>query len=147
QLEQPKRGRRAARFGGGLLTLASVLGLLTVVGSSCRTEPIPSEAPALGASLELAAGGVVLLGDDGEETTLMSNMPLPIGARLRTAAGARALIRLGDGTRVFMRDDTTVTLGDGLELESGHAWVEAPPLEQGQRASMHSCGAVQVAVS
>ncbi|HVI00028.1 MAG TPA: VIT domain-containing protein [Enhygromyxa sp.] len=144
--EHPRSGRRAARIGGSLLTLASVLGLLTVVASSCRTEPLPSQAPALGASLELAAGEVVLVGDGGD-TMLMSNTPLPIGARLRVGAGARALVRLGDGTRVFLRDNTTVTLGDALALESGHAWVDAPPLEQGQRAGVHSLGTVQVAVS
>src|SRR5690606_30326761 len=93
-----------------------------------------------------AAGEVVLVADDGE-STLMSNTPLPIGARLRTGAGARALVRLGDGTRVFLRDDTEVTLGDSLALESGHAWIDAPPLEQGQRAGVHALGTVQVAVS
>ncbi|HLT37456.1 MAG TPA: VIT domain-containing protein, partial [Enhygromyxa sp.] len=141
-----KRARRVSQIGGSLLTLAGVLGLLTIVASSCKTEPVPTEAPALGASLELAAGEVVLVADDGE-STLMSNTPLPIGARLRTGAGARALVRLGDGTRVFLRDDTVVTLGDALALESGHAWVDAPPLEQGQRAGVHTLGAVQVAVS
>lgn len=144
--QQPRRARRASRIGGSLLSLASVLGLLTVVASSCRTEPLPTEAPALGASLELAAGEVVLIGD-GDETLLMSNTPLPIGARLRTGEGARALVRLGDGTRVFLRDNTEVTLGDGLALESGHAWIDAPPLEQGQRAGLHTIGTVQVAVS
>jgi Ca-activated chloride channel family protein len=144
-VERPK-ARRVSQIGGSLLTLAGVLGLLTIVASSCKTERVPTEAPALGASLELAAGEVVLVGDNGE-TMLMSNTPLPIGARLRTGAGARALVRLGDGTRVFLRDGTTVTLGDALALESGHAWVDAPPLEQGQRAGVHMLGTVQVAVS
>jgi Ca-activated chloride channel homolog len=145
-IPQPRR-RRASRIGGSILALASTLGLLTIVASSCRTEPIPTEAPALGASLELAAGEVVLVTESGDEVALLSNTPLPIGAALRTGAGARALVRLGDGTRVFLRDGTRVTLGDGLRLESGHAWVDAPPLEQGRRAAVHSCGAVQVAVS
>ncbi|MFO7564177.1 MAG: VIT domain-containing protein [Enhygromyxa sp.] len=145
-VEQPRRARRASQIGGSLLSLAGILGLLTIVSSSCKTERVPSEAPALGASLELASGEVVLVGDEGE-TLLMSNMPLPIGARLRTGVGARALVRLGDGTRVFLRDDTEVTLGDALALESGHVWIDAPPLEQGQRAGVHSLGTVQVAVS
>ncbi|PRQ03024.1 Vault protein inter-alpha-trypsin [Enhygromyxa salina] len=129
-----------------MIVLASVLGLLGVVSSSCQTEEIPSEAPSLGASLELASGEVELIGDEGE-TTLLSNTPLPLGATLRTGTGARALVRLGDGTRVFLRDETTVTLTDGLELTSGQAWIEAPPIEQGQRGVSHTLGAVQVSVS
>ncbi|PRP93709.1 VIT domain-containing protein [Enhygromyxa salina] len=135
-----------ARRKASLITLASALALATAVTSSCKHEEIPEQAPALGATLELASGQVTLTTKAGE-TTLLSNTPLPIGAELHTSAGARALIRLGDGTRVFLRDDTKVTLADGLQLDSGQAWVEAPPLEQGQRASTHTLGAVNVSVS
>jgi Ca-activated chloride channel family protein len=124
-----------------------MLGLLTAVASSCQTQKVPTEAPALGASLELASGEVALVDEDGNATNLLSNTPLPIGAKLRTGTGARALIRLSDGTRVFLRDDTSVTLADGLALESGQAWVEAPPLERGRRAATHALGAVEVSVS
>ncbi|MFV8751281.1 VIT domain-containing protein [Nannocystaceae bacterium ST9] len=126
--------------------LATTLGLLTVVGSSCRTDQVPVAAPALGASLELASGEVVLLGEDGEHT-LLSGTPLPMSARLRTGSGARALIRLGDGTRVFLRDGTTVELGEGISLESGDAWIEAPPVEQGRRASTHRIGTSMIALA
>ncbi|KIG14990.1 hypothetical protein DB30_06179 [Enhygromyxa salina] len=130
-----------------MITLASALALMTAIGSSsCKSEDVPEEAPALGATLELASGQVTLTTKAGE-TTLLSNTPLPIGAELRTGTGARALIRLGDGTRVFLRDDTKVTLADGLQLDSGQAWIEAPPLEQGQRASSHTLGSVNVSVS
>jgi Ca-activated chloride channel family protein len=131
----------------GVLVLATTLGLLSAIATSCRTEGVPTEAPALGASLELAAGEVVLTDESGNETTLLSNTPLPLGAKLHTGAGARALVRLSDGTRVFMRDQTSVTLFDGVQLESGQAWIEAPPLERGRKATMHSLGDVEVSVS
>ncbi|MCA9698906.1 MAG: VWA domain-containing protein, partial [Myxococcales bacterium] len=140
---RPRRRRRAF---APLLALASALGLVAALVSSCETEPVPKEAPALGASLELASGEVVLTTDDGEQA-LLSNTPLPIGAQLRTATGARALVRLGDGTRVFLRDDTSVVLDDGLELVSGQAWVEAPPLERGAQGTAHTVGAVSVSIS
>jgi Ca-activated chloride channel family protein len=131
----------------GVLVLATTLGLMSAIATSCRTEGPPTEAPALGASLELASGEVVLTDAAGETTTLLSNTPLPLGAQLQTGAGARALVRLSDGTRVFLRDQTTVTLVDGLSLESGQAWIEAPPLERGRKATTHTLGDVSVSVS
>jgi Ca-activated chloride channel family protein len=139
--------RRWGTRASGVIVLASTLGLLSAIATSCRTEPVPTEAPALGASLELASGSVVLTDEAGEETTLLSNTPLPLGAKLHTGIGARALVRLSDGTRVFLRDQTKVTLVDGLQLESGQAWVEAPPLERGKKATTHSLGEVEVSVS
>lgn len=139
--------RRWARRGSAVIVLASTLGLLTAVATSCKTEAVPTEAPSLAASLELASGEVTLTDADGNETTLLSNTPLPLGAVLHTGSGARALVRLSDGTRVFLRDGTKVTLADGLQLDSGQAWIEAPPLEQGRRAVSHTLGAVSVSVS
>jgi Ca-activated chloride channel family protein len=131
----------------GVLVLATTLGLMSAIATSCRTEGPPTEAPALGASLELASGEVVLTDAAGETTTLLSNTPLPLGAQLQTGTGARALVRLSAGTRVFLRDQTTVTLVDGLSLESGQAWIEAPPLERGRKATTHTLGDVSVSVS
>jgi tetratricopeptide (TPR) repeat protein/Mg-chelatase subunit ChlD len=138
--------RRKGRKLGSLLVLATTLGILTVVGSSCRTDQVPVKAPALGSSLELASGEVVLVTDAGDQM-LLSGTPLPMAATLRTGKGARALIRLGDGTRVFLRDNTTVELGDGLALASGQAWIEAPPVEQGRRTSTHRIGTLMVALA
>ena len=146
QTHENQSSRRSRRTLGSLLILATTLGLLTVVGSSCRSDKVPVAAPALGATLELASGAVMLVGEDGEHA-LLSGTPLPMDARLRTGKGARALIRLGDGTRVFLRDDTTVELGEGLALESGHAWIEAPPVEQGRRATTHRIGSSMIALS
>jgi tetratricopeptide (TPR) repeat protein len=98
--------------------------------------------------LDLAAGEVSLLGEDGKlERRLLSGTPLPVGARLKTGDGARALVRLGDGTRVFLRDNTTVHIDDAVTLESGHLWLEAPPLESGQEARAHRVGETTVALS
>jgi hypothetical protein len=144
----PSRSRQSwARRGSAALALATTLALLSAVATSCKTDSKPSEAPALGASLELAAGEVALLDESGTATTLLSNTPLPLGAKLRTGSGARALVRLGDGTRVFLADDTAVTLVDGLSLDEGQAWLEAPPLERGQKSVLHSIGAVSVSLS
>ncbi len=146
QTHENQTRRRSGRTLGSVLVLATMLGLLTVVGSSCRTDQVPVAAPALGASLELASGEVMLVGEDGEHT-LLSGTPLPMNATLRTGTGARALIRLGDGTRVFLRDDTTVELGEGLTLTAGQAWIEAPPVEQGRRASAHRIGTLMIALA
>ncbi|EDM77138.1 protein containing a von Willebrand factor type A domain [Plesiocystis pacifica SIR-1] len=136
------------RTGSALFALATTLGLLTAVGTatSCHKEPAAQTVAPLGASLELAAGEVKLEGSEGGER-LLSRTPLPLGATLSTGPGARALIRLGDGTRVFMRDNTRLTLGDGLQLEAGHVWIEAPPLSEGRQATVHELGEVGVSIS
>ncbi|GEM_PF-797701 len=145
---KPSATSRTRRVGGALLTLATTLGLLTAVGSaSCHREQAAAPVAPLGASLELAAGEVTLVDGRGRESRLLSHTPLPAGASLRTGPGARALIRLSDGTKVFMRDNTEVLLGDGLELVGGEAWVEAPPLEAGRDATLHRLGETTVAIA
>lgn len=140
-------GVRARRVGGALLVMASTLGLLSAASViSCHRDQPPAPVAPLGASLELASGEVVLVGD-GPTRRLLSNTPLPVGATLRTEPGARALIQLGDGTRVFMRDATEIVLGDGIELANGEVWLEAPPLEQGRDATLHRLGSTSVAIS
>jgi len=110
------------------------------------SKPPPVQTQRLGSSLELAAGEVLL--ETGKGTTrLLSGTPLPADAVVRTGAGARAMIRLGDGSRVFLRDGTRVTLGDGVTLTEGQLWLEAPPLEEGQEAVAHRVGAHTVSLS
>jgi tetratricopeptide (TPR) repeat protein len=126
----------------------STLGLAALVATSACGDPPPVAAAALGAALELAAGEVALVDDQGEVTRrLLSGTPLPVDARLRTGTGARALVRLGDGTRLFLRDDTLVQLGDALELEAGHVWLDAPPVEAGQQPRGHTIGEATVSLS
>ena len=113
------------------ILIALALAGVPVAMTSCE-DPPPVKAEALGASLDLAAGDVALLDDEGNVVRrVLSGTPLPVGSRLRTASGARALVRLGDGTRVFLRDETTVKLEASVTLESGQVWLEAPPLDEG----------------
>lgn len=113
-------------FGIGLaLLVASLIGLAVI-----QTTP-PSRANPIGARLELAAGDVTLK-RDGQESTLISGVPLPSGAELRTGKGARALVRLSDGSSIVLRGDSRVTLGpDGVNIGEGEMWLDAPPSERG----------------
>src|SRR5262249_15416242 len=78
------------------------------------------------ARLELAAGDVTL--KEGATTeTVISGLPLPEDAELATGKGARALVRLSDGSAVFLRGDTGLALHrTGVELSRGEIWLDAP---------------------
>lgn len=107
------------------------------------SNPPPVTAEHLAASLELAAGEVRLLGEDGtQDSRLVSGAPLPDAARLQTGAGARALVRLSDGSRIFLDGDTTVEIDAGMKLVSGRLWLDAPPLEREQDPTTHHVGDV-----
>src|SRR5688500_20392572 len=69
-------------------------------------DPPPERAASLDAELELAAGDVTLTDAAGKATRLLSGTPLPEDASLGTGAGARALVRLADGTRVVLDENT-----------------------------------------
>ena len=109
-------------------------------------KPPPVQTLRLGSSLELAAGEVLLVGK-GKSERLLSGTPLPADAVIQTGAGARAMVRLGDGSRVFLRDATRVSLGAGVGLEEGQIWLEAPPLEEGQEGVAHRIGATTGSLS
>ncbi|MEZ4453698.1 MAG: VIT domain-containing protein [Nannocystaceae bacterium] len=133
-------------LGAGVL-LAILAGATTLAITQPWRKPPPVATERLGASLELAAGEVLLASADGAARPLLSKTPLPVGAELRTGAGARALARLGDGTRVFLRDQSRVRLDQGVTLLEGQLWIEAPPLEEGQDAAIHRVGDHTVALS
>ncbi|MDC0723319.1 VIT domain-containing protein [Nannocystis bainbridge] len=127
--------------------------LLLAVGSATAVaivkpwkKPPPVQSERLGANLELAAGEVLLATASGSER-LLSRTPLPETAELSTGPGARALIRLSDGSRVFLRDGTKVKIAGGVALQEGQIWVEAPPLEEGQKAVVHTVGDAEVSLS
>ena len=128
----------------GLLTLLA--GGVTLAIVKPWSRPPPAQTERLGSSLELAAGEVLLETAKGSER-LLSGTPLPADAVVRTGAGARAMIRLGDGSRVFLRDGTRVVLGDGVTLTEGQLWLEAPPLEEGREAAAHRVGEHTVSLS
>ncbi len=109
-------------------------------------KPPPAQTMRLGSSLELAAGEVLLV-SNGKSERLLSGTPLPADAVVQTGAGARAMIRLSDGSRVFLRDTTRVSLGAGVGLEDGQIWLEAPPLEEGQEGVAHRIGETTVSLS
>ncbi|MCY1064112.1 VIT domain-containing protein [Nannocystis sp. RBIL2] len=127
--------------------------LLLAVGSATALaivkpwkKPPPVQSERLGANLELAAGEVLLTTASGSER-LLSRTPLPETAELSTGPGARALVRLSDGSRVFLRDGTKVKIAGGVALQAGQIWVEAPPLEEGQKAVVHTVGDAEVSLS
>ena len=98
----------------------------------------PARATTIGARLELASGDVTLkpasgdTGKAGSTPTVISGIPIPVGAALATGKGARALVRLSDGSALFLRGDTQVAINSaGIELESGEAWLDASPSERG----------------
>lgn len=116
-------------------------------------RPAPVTAASISAKLELAAGEVLLEppaegpGADGEAKRLVSGTPLPAGAVLRTGEGARALVRLHDGARVFLDANTRVELREGLVLHEGRAWLDAPGLDDGREPVLHQLGTATVALS
>ncbi|MBV1862758.1 MAG: VWA domain-containing protein, partial [Nannocystaceae bacterium] len=130
----------------GIAAVALVGGGVALAVTKPWETPPPAATEQLAASLELAAGEV-LIETDGGSRRLLSGTPLPRGARLRTADGARALIRLSDGARVYLDEGTTVELHEGLVLVAGRAWLDAPGLERGQAPVSHKVGDATVALS
>ncbi len=123
-----------------------LLVLLTCVLVFVATQRVPPvRAGVVDARLELAAGEVRL--SDGERnTTLISGVALPQGAEVSTGSGARALVRLADGSSLFLRSDTKVKLlPEGADLLSGEVWLDAPPSERS--AMQHKAGAATVSAA
>lgn len=131
------------------LSARAVLGLMVLLacaGAFVLTQRVPPvRAGVVDARLELAAGEVRLV--DGERsTTLISGVALPRGADVSTGSGARALVRLGDGSSLFLRSDSKVKLlPEGAEVVAGEVWLDAPPSERA--ALQHKAGAVTVSAA
>lgn len=93
------------------------------------------------ARLELAAGAVSL---DGRPA--YTGAALGADAELSTGQGARALARLSDGSAIFLRSDSAVTLGlTEVLLTKGQAWIDAPPSDRDPL--VHRVGGVSIAAS
>ena len=145
QATPPRRGwtRKAAVWGtAGVLVAAGV----TVAIMKPWGTPPPVQADRLSARVELAAGEVALQTDDGSQR-ILSGTPLPENATVSTAAGARALIRLSDGSRVYLDENTSLAIGSGIELANGRVWIDAPPLERGAKAAEHRVGSTTVTLA
>lgn len=142
---RPRAWRRLVVLASATLVLGGGVTALVVL-DPWKTPP-PERAASLDAELELAAGDVTLTGADGASTRLLSGTPLPEDARLGTGAGARALVRLADGTRVVLDEHTQVEIGDGVTLSAGRIWLDAPPLEEGRVPTVHAIGSANVALA
>lgn len=114
-------------------------------------EEEPVTAASISAKLELAAGEVLLEPAKGAKDTepkrLLSGTPLPAGAILRTGEGARALVRMQDGARVYLDAKTRVELREGIVLHEGRAWLDAPGIDEGHEPAPHQVGPASVALS
>ncbi|WP_437829704.1 VIT domain-containing protein [Sorangium sp. So ce1153] len=141
-LARRKRGLRFRLAAGVLVLAASVTALVL------SQETPPAKASAIGARLELSSGEVTLTAgaQDDRRATVVSGVPIPVGAELATGKGARALVRLADGSAVFLRADSEIALGtDGLSLAQGEVWLDAPPSERGELS--HALGDVRVSAA
>ena len=135
-----RRHSLSFRIGLGLVVLAAC-----ILGIALARTPKPVRSATIEARLELAAGEV-RLEQGAASPTVISGVPLPTGARLATGKGARALIRLSDGSAIFLRGDTKVALGSqGISLDQGEAWLDAPASERG--GLTHRLGDVTVSAA
>jgi hypothetical protein len=116
---------RLIMLGAGLAALLA-LALVAVL----RGKTAPMRASPLEARMELAAGEVTLE-QQGTRTRAASGTAVLAGAKVTAGKGARALLRLSDGSALFLRGGTSIALGaDGTALEMGEAWLEVPAVDR-----------------
>lgn len=120
------------------VTVGLVVLIASVTAIVITRRPPPTRTSSIEARLELASGDVTLkqsASDTGRDTaalTVISGIPLPTGAELATGKGARALVRLSDGSAIFLRNETQIALKPtGIDLAQGEVWLDAPPSEKG----------------
>ncbi|MCC6523225.1 MAG: FecR domain-containing protein [Polyangiaceae bacterium] len=114
-----------------LLLVLAVGACIAIVALTVQAKkPAPKAATAIEARLELAAGEVTVDQGSGPERAV-SGTPIHADARVTTGKGARALVRLPDGSSTFLRGGSAIHIGaDELALESGEYWLDAPPAER-----------------
>ncbi|MFH1811866.1 MAG: VIT domain-containing protein [Pseudomonadota bacterium] len=123
--------------------VAGVVAVIAAIAVMAQKRDRPRRTQALEARLELAAGDVAIRRGNTREQ-LTSGAALLQDSTLTTGEGARALARLADGSAVFLRDRTTLSLrADAVQLEQGEIWVDAPPSER--RAMTYQAGSVSLA--
>src|SRR5512139_1960536 len=105
-------------------------------------KPPPAKASPIQARLELAAGEVSV--DLGKgPARAVSGTPLLADAKVTTEKGARALVRLPDGSRLFMRAESSIKLGaESVVLEKGEYFLDAPPTDR--KPMVHEIAATAV---
>jgi tetratricopeptide (TPR) repeat protein/Mg-chelatase subunit ChlD len=123
-------------------SLAALAVIAAAIAYFVTREPPPERAGTLDARLLLVAGDVSLKEGDSR-ATVVSGVPLPSGAELVTGKGARALVRLSDGSSLLLRGDSDVALGGaGVSIAAGEVWLDAPPTDR--RALVHHVGDVTI---
>ncbi|MBX3127017.1 MAG: FecR domain-containing protein [Polyangiaceae bacterium] len=143
--EKPQQSPKAKTIQRVVLALLALAVIGSVIAYVVTRRPPPVRAGAIQARLELAAGEVTV--DQGEGAVrAASGAPLKSGARIETGKGARALVRLPDGSRLFLRDDSVAVLGaESVVLEKGEYFVDAPPTDR--EALAHTAGEIVVAAA
>lgn len=134
--------RRALR----MIAVAAFVGLVgAVVVYIATRKPPPEAAAAIQARLELAAGEVWVT--QGEARVRgASGTALMARAQVGTEPGARALVQLPDGSRLFMREGSRLTLADDkVVLEQGEYWADAAPTER--KPLVHDVDGVSVSAA
>ena len=90
----------------------------------------------LGATVQAAEGQVYQIADT-TSTPIVAGEKLEKGERVRTAKGAHAVLRLGDGSTIEMRDRSELSVtrnaqGTTIHLNRGDIMVEAAQQKNGQ---------------
>ena len=123
--ENPRNWKRSLALVAGLLVVAAVV-VIAVRGR--KIAPVRSEP--LQARVELAAGEVTVA-HAGAPVRVASGAAVLAGARVAAGKGARALLRLSDGSALFLRGGTAIELRtDGAALIEGEAWLEVPAVDR-----------------
>jgi hypothetical protein len=111
-----------------------------VIGFGLLALPFIQRYAPFGGELEAtvqAAEGQVYQIADTTSTPIIAGEKLEKGERVRTAKGAHALLRLGDGTTIEMRDRSELYMtkngqGTTIHLDRGDIMVEAAKQKSGQ---------------
>jgi hypothetical protein len=111
-----------------------------VIGFGLLALPFIQRYAPFGGELEAtvqAAEGQVYQIADTTSTPIIAGEKLEKGERVRTAKGAHALLRLGDGTTIEMRDRSELYVtkngqGTTIHLDRGDIMVEAAKQKSGQ---------------
>lgn len=123
--------KQSVRRGLRMIAVAAFAGLVgAIVVYIATKKPPPQATAAIQARLELAAGEVWVTQG---ETRLRAASGTALMARAQVTAepGARALIQLPDGSRLFMREGSQLTLAeDKVSLDRGEYWVDAAPADR-----------------
>lgn len=125
---EPSRRSAGGSWHVRWVAAAVVAGIALVAGFAMRERFLPAP-EALSLAVEAVEGDLWRV-DRGATALLAAGSVLPENQLLRTAPGARAIVRLADGSRVELRDRTELTVkrrrdGATISLSGGGIIVEA----------------------